>query len=99
MIQFEKIKAMNDKQIADFNEDWDSIILKLTTSSKKIEEELLEQHAKERQKLEVEIQKIETPNPKLSSELLNKQVQLRHLIKSKKYGAARILKAGRSSAD
>lgn len=84
---------MNDKQIADFNEDWDSIILKLTTSSKKIEEELLEQHAKERQKLEVEIQKIETPNPKLSSELLNKQVQLRHLIKSKKYGAARILKA------
>ena len=86
---------MNDKQIADFNEDWDSIILKLTTSSKKIEEELLEQHSKERQKLEAEIQKIETPHPKLSSELLNKQVQLRHLIKSKKYGAARILKAGK----
>ena len=87
---------MNDRHIADFNDNWDSIILKLTTSSKKIEEELLEQHSKERQKLETEIQRIETPSPKLSSELLNKQVQLRHLIKSKKYAAARILKAGKS---
>lgn len=93
--EFEKIKSMNDKQIADFNENWDSIITKLTVSSKKIEAELLEQHLKERQKLESEIQKIETPRPKLSSDLLNKKVQLRHLIKAKKYGAARILKAGK----
>lgn len=95
--EFEKIKLMNDKQIADFNENWDSIIVKLTSSSKKIEEELLEQHLKERQKLENEIQKIETPKPKLSSDLLNKKVQLRYLIKGKKYGAARILKSGRGA--
>ena len=86
---------MNDSQIAEFNENWDSIIMELTDSSKKIEEELLVQHTRERSKLETEIQKIETPAPKLSSDLLNKKVQLHHLIKGKKYARARVLKDGR----
>ena len=75
---------MNDHQIAQFNDKWDNIIMELTESSKKIEEDLLVQHAEEREKLDNEIERIETPNPKLSSELLNKKIQLKHLIKGKR---------------
>jgi len=92
--EFEQIKNMNDQRISKFNKEWDAIITSLTQSSKKIEEELLEQHQKEKQKLESGLQRMEIPEPKLSSELLNKRVRLRHLIKCKKYGPARILKAG-----
>lgn len=91
--EFLEIKNINDKQIAEFNQKWDAIIINLTNASKKIEDELLDQHAKEREKLETEIKRMETPPPKFTSELLNKKVQLRHLIKSKKYGAAKVLKA------
>ena len=91
--EFEELKNMNDLQISEFNHDWDSIIKVLTESSKKIEEDLLLQHKREREKLEAEILKIETPKAKLSSDLLNKKVQLKHLIKGKRYGQARVLKA------
>ena len=76
---------MNDHQIAQFNEKWDNIIMELTDSSKKIEADLLAQHEEERDKLDSEIERIETPNPKLSSELLNNKVKLQHLIKGKRY--------------
>merc|ERR1712226_11391 len=64
--EFEELKSMNDQQIWNFNEKWDNIIIELTESSKKIEEDLLVQHAEEREKLDNEIERIETPNPKLS---------------------------------
>lgn len=92
--EFESIKDMNDQRISKFNKEWDSIITSLTQSSKKIEEELLEQHQKEKQKLESGLQQMEIPEPKFSSDLLNRKVRLRHLIKCKKYGPAKILKAG-----
>lgn len=38
--EFEELKHMNDGQIAGFNEKWDSIIMELTDSSKKIEADL-----------------------------------------------------------
>lgn len=91
--EFEKLKNLNDTQIAEFNEKWDGIILKLTEYSKGLEEELLAHHEQERSKMEAEIEKIETPKAKLSSDLLNKKEQLRHLIKGKRYGQARLLKA------
>lgn len=90
--EFEELKIMNDMQISEFNHSWDNIINSLTESSKRIEEDLLIQHQNEREKLETEIQKIDMPQAKLSSEVLNKKVQLKHLIKGKRYGQARDLK-------
>lgn len=90
--EFEELKQMNDGQIAGFNEKWDSIIMEQTDSSKKIEADLLAQHEEEREKLDSEIERIETPNPKLSSELLNNKVKLLNLIKGKRYGVAKVMK-------
>lgn len=72
--EFEELKIMNDMQISEFNHSWDSIIKMLTDSSKRIEEDLLIQHQNEREKLEAEIQKIDMPQAKLSSDVLNKKV-------------------------
>lgn len=83
---------MNDHQIRSFNEKWKAIIDELNKSSKKIVADLVDQHEQEVEKLKNEIKRIETPNPKLSSELLNDKVKLQHLIKGKRYGVAKILK-------
>lgn len=91
--EFEVLKQMNDIQIQEFDEKWDRIINGLTESSKKIEQDLLLHHQKERQTMELEMEKIETPRAKLSSDLLNKKERLKHLIKAKRYGEARIIKS------
>jgi len=91
-IEFNELKIYNDDMLLEFNLEWDNIITNLTQSSKKIEEDLLAQHIRERDKLGIEIDKIQVPKAKLSSDTLNKKVQLRLLIKGKRYAEARHLK-------
>lgn len=64
----------------------------MTEDSKKIENDLREQHEAERRKLDEEISKQQIPQVKYSSELLNNNFKLEQLIKNKKYQTGMLLK-------
>ena len=76
----------------EFNDRWDTIINDLTEDSKKIENDLREQHDAEKRKLEEEIAQQQIPAVKYSSELINNNYKLEQLIKNKKYQTAKLLK-------
>lgn len=86
------MKQLNEDQINEFNERWDAIIFDLTEDSKKIENDLRDQHEAERAKLEEEISRQQTPPVKFSSELLDNNFKLEQLIRNKKYQTAKLLK-------
>ena len=64
----------------------------MTEDSKKIENDLRDQHEAERIKLEEEIGRQQTPPVKFSSELLDNNFKLEQLIRNKKYQTAKVLK-------
>ena len=76
----------------EFNDRWDAIINDLTEDSKKIENDLLDQHEAERRKLEEEIARQQVPPVKFSSQLLDNNFKLEQLIRNKKYQTAKLLK-------
>ena len=86
------MKKLNEEQINEFNDRWENIIFELTDESKKIEKEMLEQHEAERARLEEEIMKIQAPGTKYSPHLLNDKFRLQHLVKGKRYAAAKVIK-------
>lgn len=90
--KFDELKQLNEDQINEFNERWDTIIYDLTEDSKKIENDLRDQHEAERKKLEEEILKQQIPPVKYSSDLLNNQFKLDQLIRNKKYQTGKLLK-------
>ena len=86
------MKQLNEDQIMEFNDRWDAIINDLTEDSKKIENDLLDQHEAERRKLEEEIARQQVPPVKYSSQLLDNNFKLEQLMKNKKYQTAKLLK-------
>jgi hypothetical protein len=64
----------------------------LSEESKKIEEEIVNQHTAEQMRVEEEFQRCPIPAPKFSVELLNDKFRLQQLIKNKDYEKAKILK-------
>jgi len=83
---------LNEEQINEFNERWETIIFELTDEAKKLEQEVLAQHEAERERIDEEIQKISPPSTKFSVGLLNDRYRLTQLIKNKKFTEAKEMK-------
>ncbi len=90
--KFEELKKLNEEQISEFNDRWENILYELTEESKKIEEDIINQHNAEQNRLDEEIEGLRIPYPKFSVDLLNDRFRLTQLIKNKKYEDAKILK-------
>jgi len=89
---FDELKALNEEQIHEFNERWESIMYEMTEESKRIEEEVVQQHVAERERVEEEISRVIPPPTKFSVNVLNSRYKLSQLIKLKKFMEAKELK-------
>ncbi len=89
---FEDLKNLNREQVQEFNQKWDSMIEEMYEYARNIEQDIIDQHHRARVLLEQELTKLEIPEPKLTSKLLNQKFKLKKLIKQRNYKKAKEMK-------